>query len=119
MKKISIISLVVLLAGCGAIGIGRNDTVYIHNASDGEISTVGTGISKIAPNSGGLATGRNIQIVPKDRGCESVNVPKDFNTAAFVLNIFPGILLGVIPMVVDAIAGGLNTMPKTYMYKCI
>ena len=40
------------------------------------------------------------------------------NTAALVLDIFPGLILMEIPFVIDAVSGSFDRMPEAYAYIC-
>jgi hypothetical protein len=121
MNKSLLILSFIGLAACGAIGIGSNDSVNVYNSSDDFIIVQGDrGMSRVAPNSSALVSGKSyMQINSKNPNCNSASIPKEANAAAILLDIIPGLLLGIIPIVVDAATGNLSTMPANYTYACI
>ena len=50
--------------------------------------------------------------------CSQVNVERELNSGAVFLDIIPGILLGIIPIFVDAVTNNLYRMPEAYSYSC-
>ena len=119
-KQIPVLLTLPFLASCGAIGIGRNDTVRVYNSSKDIITVQGDrGTSKIVPNSSSMVSGNNyMQINSVNPNCNSTSIPKETNSAALVLDIIPGLFFGIIPIVVDAATGNLMKMPESFTYSC-
>lgn len=120
MKKLFVVLSLVSLAGCGAMGIGGNNNIIVYNNSDTVLSATGDmGILKIQPNSSKIINTKNsFQLSSPKKECNAPTVSSKLNTAAMVLDIVPGFFFGVIPIVVDAVTGNLNTMPSAYTYDC-
>ena len=121
MKNFILVSALMLLAACGTIGIGSNQTVNIHNDSDEVLTASGSmGIIRIQPNeSQTVRTNESITLRTKNKNCDWPTIPRQANTPAIVLNIFPGFILGgIIPTLVDAITGNLFRMPEDFTFEC-
>lgn len=110
-----------LIAGCGTIGIGSNKVVTIHNNSEDTIMATGEmGNIKIAPNSAtSVESSENISLKSLNQKCDSPMIQRKPNSAAIVLDIVPGLFLGIIPIVVDAVTNNLYKLPSHYNYQCI
>ena len=120
MKKVFILFLSVLLVSCGTMGIGSNHNVNIHNDSDDFIIATGTsGSVKIAPNTAReIESFDNITLKSNDENCDVLVVSRRANTAAIVLDVFPGFFIGIIPILIDAVSNNLYKMPSNYYYQC-
>ncbi|MCL2331356.1 MAG: hypothetical protein FWC61_02310 [Proteobacteria bacterium] len=108
------------LAACGTIGIGSNHTVSILNESADVITVTGErGTQRIqAGATTDVTSRRTVSITSANAKCDSPNIVPELNTPALVFNIFPGLLLGIIPLFVDAITGNLTRMPESYTFMC-
>ena len=120
MKKVLILCGVLVLASCGAIGIGSNHKTMVYNNSDDVITvTANSGVYKLEPNDGKQIYSKDdIFIQNKNKKCSQVNVEREVNSAAVFLDIIPGFMLGIIPIFVDAVTNNLYRMPDTYSYSC-
>ena len=120
MKNVFILCSVVLVASCGAIGIGSNHETMVYNNSDHVINvTADSGVYKINPDQNmRIYSKENISIQTKNSKCPQVNVTREINSGAVFLDIIPGILLGIIPVFVDAVTNNLYRMPEAYSYSC-
>jgi hypothetical protein len=114
MKKTLIASLL-LLSACGSMGIGQskhtnviNNSQYAVNVSNGAI---------IQPHGSGIA-GKEATLTGKGEGCATYKIETETNVSAVVLDIFPGLFFGIIPIVVDALTGNLTRAPETSIYNC-
>ena len=109
-----------LLLSCGTIGIGANDTVNVFNQSKDTISVIGArGVSRIVSNSSTTVSGKDyMQINSSNPNCNSTSIPRETNSAAVVLDIIPGLVFGIIPIIVDAVTSNLSRMPESYTYNC-
>ncbi|MBR1544733.1 MAG: hypothetical protein IJ638_02210, partial [Alphaproteobacteria bacterium] len=92
------------------------------NNSDNEIKVQGFGITKIPAQSSVIIptneTVKNLFISSNDMQCLPFNVEKETNSTALVLDIFPGVIFGVIPLLVDAVSENLTTYPSSFVYTC-
>lgn len=120
MKKYSILFCCIFLASCGAIGIGRNHRTNIYNNSNDVISvTADSGTYKIKPDQNmQIYSKEEISIHNKNSKCPQVNINQEVNSGAVILDIIPGVLLGIIPLFVDAISNNIYRMPEAYSYSC-
>ena len=120
MKKIASLLCVFALSGCGAIGIGSNHETMIYNNSSDVISvTSDSGMYKIKPeHSMSIYSKEKILIQNKNSQCPQVNVSRELNSGAVILDIVPGILFGIVPVFVDAVTNNLYRMPEMYSYTC-
>ena len=121
MRKLAILCSVGVLASCGAICVGSNHETNIYNNSD-EMITVSadSGIYKIKPEqSMKIYSANEMTITSKNTDCPSPTVPRNLNTGAVVLDVFPGFLLGIIPVFIDAVTNNLYKMPESYSYSCM
>lgn len=122
MRKICVLGAFALcLASCGTIGIGSNHDTMIYNNSDKPIVvSADSGVYKINPEqSMQVYSGNDMTITSKNTNCPSAVVMRSANTAAVVLDVFPGFVFGIIPILVDAISNNLYKMPDTYSYSCV
>lgn len=121
MKKIFLLLTIFSLTACGTMGVGTNKNVLVHNNSDKMIYANGEmGSLKIQPHSSiTVNTNKSFQLNSSKKECNAPTVSSKLNTAALVLDIVPGFIFGVIPVLVDAVTGNLNKMPDTYIYDCI
>ena len=108
------------LAACGTIGIGSNHTVNIFNDSKDVIMVTGErGTQRIpAGDTVNITSRRTIQVVSVNKNCDSPNIVAELNTPALLLNIFPGLALGIIPLFVDAVTGNLTRLPDSFTFMC-
>ncbi len=120
MKKFFLLLFVLILSACGAMGIGSNHKTMIHNESgDTIIVTSDSGTYKVKPNNNiNIYSKEHIAIQNNNKDCSQVNVESELNSGAVFLDIVPGILLGIIPIFVDAVTNNLYRMPETYSYNC-
>lgn len=112
---------VLFLASCGAMGIGSNHETMVYNNSNDVINiTSDSGMYKLKPESSmRVYSKENISIQTKNSQCPQVNVVRELNSGAVFLDIIPGVLLGIIPIFVDAVTNNLYRMPEAYSYSCI
>ena len=119
--KIYHFAFLLTLASCGTMGIGSNHTVNVFNDSEDTIMAIGErGTQRIsAGESVQVTSRRTVQIVSKNRSCDSPNIVTEINTPALVFNIVPGILaFGIIPIFVDAVTGNLTRLPENFVFEC-
>lgn len=121
MKNAFLFLSLLALCSCGTIGIGKNRDITIHNASKDVVIVKSTqGTTKVQPGSDvKLYTNKDVEIESTNKKCDSANIAKETNTAALVLDIIPGIIFNIIPLIIDGTTGDLYRMPDTYMYDCI
>ena len=110
-----------LLTSCGAVGIGSNHRTTVYNNSSDVISvTSDSGMYKIKPDeSMQIYSKEQIFIANKNSKCPQVNVERQLNSGAVFLDIIPGVLLGIVPIFVDAVTNNLYKMPEAYSYSCV
>jgi len=120
MKKICLLGLSLLLASCGAIGIGSNHKTTIYNNSNNMINvTADSGMYKIKPSENmQIYSKEEISISNKNSGCPQVNVTREVNSGAVLLDIVPGFIFGIVPIFVDAVTNNIYRMPEVYSYSC-
>ena len=120
MKKLVIASGLLALSACGAIGIGSNHRTMVYNNSNDLITvTSDSGSYKVEPNMNvNVYSKEQIAIQNKNANCSQINIQSELNSGALILDIIPGLALGIIPILVDAISGDLYRMPKSYSYDC-
>ncbi len=122
MKYNKIYNIITLfsLTACGAMGFGKNNTINIYNNSDEEISINAYGGMKVQPKSSTIVQGhKNLLISSKNNQCFPLNIEKETNSQAVILDIIPGVLLGgIIPIIVDAATDNLTTYPESIIYNC-
>ncbi|MBP9999097.1 MAG: hypothetical protein KBT14_00170 [Proteobacteria bacterium] len=120
MKNIFILMCVCLLSACGAIGIGSNHNTIIYNNSSDVITASSTsGVYKIKPeNSLAVYSTDEITLQSKKSNCQQVKILSKPNGDAILLDIIPGALFGIIPILVDAVTNNLYKMPEYYNYTC-
>ena len=122
MKKIIGLIFAFVLASCGTIGIGSNHNTNIYNNSDNVINVkADSGVYKIKPDSSMEITSSNdMTITSSKKSCSEKTVVRTANTAAMVLDVFPGFLIGALPLLlIDAVSNNLYRMPETYSYSCM
>lgn len=121
MKKIFLLLSILALSACGAMGIGSNHKTMVYNNSDDMITvTSDSGMYKVEPNNNiNIYSKEHISIQNKNKNCSQVNVERELNSGAVFLDIIPGILLGIIPIFVDAVTNNLYRMPEAYSYSCV
>ena len=119
MKKLILLSTI-LLVSCGTIGIGSNHMVNVYNGSDDVITATGDmGAIKIQPETTySLKSSQDIMLNSGNKKCNSLTIQRQPNTPAIILDVIPGIIFGIIPILVDAVSGNLYKMPSTYTYQC-
>ena len=120
MKKFFVLCSVLLLASCGAIGVGSNHkTIIYNNSSDTITASATSGIYKIKPETSLTVYSTDaINIKSKNAKCQEPNITSTPNGAAIFLDVIPGIALGMIPLLVDAVTNNLYHMPESYYYTC-
>lgn len=120
MKNIIAVSIILLLSACGTIGIGSNHKVNIHNDSQSTIMAIGTnGSIKIHPDTVVTVESKDdISLKSNDKNCNSLIVSRQPNAAAIILDVVPGFIFGIIPILVDAVSNNLYKMPSNYYYQC-
>lgn len=120
MKKLLALFSVLFLASCGAIGIGSNHETMIYNNSKNMITaTSSSGIYKIKPeNSMSIYSKEKIEIKSSNSACQQPIITSSPNGAAIFLDVIPGWLLGIVPLLVDAMTDNIYHMPETYYYTC-
>lgn len=121
MKKFCLLILCFVLTACGTIGIGKHGPTNVHNNSEDTITvSTDTGTYKIKPESSlQIAANSDMKISSKNPNCSDINIVRSPNTAALILDIFPGLALGIIPILVDAISNSLYQMPESASYTCM
>ena len=122
MKKIIGLMFAFVLASCGTIGIGSNHNTNIYNNSDSVINVkADSGVYKIKPDSSMEITSANdMTITSSKKSCSEKTVVRVPNTPAMVLDVFPGFLIGALPLLlIDAVSNNLYRMPESYSYSCM
>lgn len=119
MKKLILLTTI-LLVSCGTIGIGSNHMVNVYNGSDDVITATGEmGAIKIQPQTtSALKSSQDVMLNSSNKKCNSLAIQREPNTPAMILDIIPGIIFGIIPILVDAVSGNLYKMPSNYTYQC-
>ena len=120
MKKMYLLALLSILSACGAIGVGSNHSTTIYNNSSDTITATATsGVYKIKPETSlNVYSSEEINIKSKNRKCQEPTITRTPNGGAIFLDVIPGFILGIIPLLVDAITNDLYHMPETYYYTC-
>ena len=120
MKNICLLIALFSLSACGAMGVGSNKYVTIHNNSDDTITATGEmGIIKIAPKtSATVGSEDDVVLNSSNKNCNAPIIQRTSNGSAIFLDIIPGALLGIIPIVVDGLTGNLYKLPTNYNYEC-
>ena len=110
-----------MLAACGAVGIGSNhETTIYNNSSDTITAFASSGTYKIKPESTLSVNSKStIGIKSDNLKCQQPNIESSPNGAAIFLDIIPGFLFGILPLVVDAVTNNLYHMPESYNYTCV
>ncbi len=108
MKRVlSVLALSLFLGGCATMA-SIQQQVSITSDPPGADVNIG-GISGSTPMSATLPTGYGIpgsfQISKSGYKPQTVGIQKGFRTSALVQDLFPGLLLGPIPLLVDAVTG--------------
>ena len=121
MKKLFILSAIFILSSCGTIGVGSNHKTNIYNNSASTISVkADSGVYKIQPEESMMISSANdISITSSKKSCNEITVERIPNTAALILDCVPGLLLGIIPFLADAVSNNLYKMPESYSYSCV
>ncbi|MDE5615498.1 MAG: hypothetical protein K2I81_01555 [Alphaproteobacteria bacterium] len=121
MKPFAVLAIATLLTACGAIGIGSNHETIVYNNSTETISVSSdSGIFKIKPaDKLPVQATDGIAIKNPNDNCPQPIITRRPNSAAIFFDIFPGIILGIVPLAVDAITNNLYKMPKKYTYACM
>lgn len=120
MKRLIAIILTLGITSCGTIGIGSNhETTIFNNSSDVISASSDNGIFKIKPNEKmRVRAGNGITIKTPNDNCPQPIIARRPNSAAIFLDIFPGIIFGIVPLAADAITNNLYKMPRQYTYAC-
>ncbi len=109
-----------LLSGCGTLITGSNDEVEITNNSAYMLTATGSmGTIKVPSQS--VKTIKNdgdITLTSAGADCNHPVIQTELNTSAVILDIFPGFIFGVLPILVDAVAGNITELPYEYKYTC-
>ncbi len=121
MKPLISLVLALGIASCGTIGIGSNHETTIYNNSADTISVSSdSGIFKIKPDSSlPVNSGNGIAITNPNESCPQPIVTRRPNGPAIFFDVFPGIIFGIVPIVIDAMTNNLYRMPKSYTYSCM
>jgi hypothetical protein len=119
MKKLILFSTIIL-SGCGTMGIGSNHMINVYNGSDDVITATGDmGAVKIQPQTtSALKSGQDVMLNSSNKKCNSLAIQREPNTPAMILDVIPGFIFGIIPILVDAVSGNLYKMPSSYTYQC-
>lgn len=96
-----------LVSGCATMAdIPQNISVY--TVPDGADVAIGE-IKGISPMSatvpGGYAIPQSIQVSKEGYQAQTIGVQRGFRTSSLILDIFPGVLLAFIPLIVDSATG--------------
>lgn len=120
MTKVYLLISLLFLSACGAIGIGSNhNTMIYNNSSDTITATATSGIYKIkSETSLTVYSTDEINIKSKKSTCQEPKITSKPNGVAIFLDVIPGFLLGIIPILVDAVTDNLYHMPESYYYTC-
>lgn len=112
--------IIISLTSCGKILYPSNKDIVITNKSNETITTKGDmGTIKINPGSDAKITTNKPIEISAEKKCAPKTIDTQTNTAAMVLDIFPGYLLLFIPIWIDSSSGNLYEIPETYNYECI
>jgi hypothetical protein len=99
--------LLACLSGCATMASIQQTVSITSDPPGAEVNIAG--ISGITPMSAtvpsGYGTPSSFQISKAGYQPQTVGVQKGFRTSALVQDIFPGILLGPVPLLVDAVTG--------------
>ena len=120
MNRFLIMIGVLALAGCGTMFTNSNQIINIKNDSgDAIYATTENGKLNIPVGSSvAVKSYKNVPITSKNAACQNLIIEREPNFAAIVLDIFPGILIGVLPFFIDALTGNLYQLPESYVYTC-
>ncbi len=121
MKTIFTLMLpLTLLTACGTLITGANDKVEITNNSAYTLTATGSmGTIKVpAQSTKTIKNDGDITLTSAGAECNHPVIQTELNTSAVILDIFPGIFFGVIPILIDALAGNITELPYDYEYTC-
>ena len=109
-----------MFSACGTMGIGSNKIVNINNNSDNQITATGEmGTIKIEPKTSKSVESKNdIILNSSNKRCNSPIIQRKPNSVAIILDVFPGLILGIIPILADAVTDNLYKLPAYYNYEC-
>ena len=110
MKKeisASVCLIALFLGGCATMA-NIDQQIAITSQPDGADVKLGsiTGVTPMtATVPGGYSIPQSIQITKEGYQPQTVSVQRGFRTSALIQDIFPGVFIAFIPLIVDAISG--------------
>lgn len=106
-RFLSILFITLWLGGCATMA-NIDQQIAVTTIPDGADVRMGD-ITSVTPMSatvpGGYGIPQSIQISKEGYQPQTVSVQRGFRTGALVQDFFPGLLLGPIPLIIDAITG--------------
>lgn len=105
--SIGVCLIALFLGGCATMA-NIDQQIAITSQPDGADVRLGsiTGVTPMtATVPGGYGIPQSIQVTKEGYQPQTVSVQRGFRTGALIQDIVPGILLGPIPLIVDAISG--------------
>lgn len=106
-RFLGILFIALWLGGCATMA-NIDQQIAVTTIPDGADVKLGN-ITSVTPMSatvpGGYSIPQTIQVSKEGYQPQTVSVQRGFRTSALVQDFFPGLLLGPIPLIVDAITG--------------
>ena len=105
--SIGVCLIALFLGGCATMA-NIDQQIAITSQPDGADVRLGsiTGVTPMtATVPGGYSIPQSIQITKEGYQPQTVSVQRGFRTSALIQDIFPGVFIAFIPLIVDAISG--------------
>lgn len=106
-RFLGILIVTLVLGGCATMA-NIDQQIAVTTIPDGADVRMGE-ITSVTPMSatvpGGYGIPQSIQITKEGYQPQTVSVQRGFRTSALVQDFFPGLFLGLIPLLVDAVTG--------------
>jgi hypothetical protein len=108
MRQLALVLLLTAcVGGCATMASIQQQVSITSDPPGAEVNIAGisgtTPMTALVP--GGYSTPGSFQISKTGYQPQTVGVQKGFRTSALIQDIFPGILLGPVPLLVDAVTG--------------
>lgn len=106
-RFLGVLFVALWLGGCATMA-NIDQQIQVTTIPDGADVTLGN-IKSVSPMSatvpGGYSIPQSIQIYKEGYQSQTVSVQRGFRTSALIQDIFPGVFIAFIPLIVDAISG--------------